>query len=486
MASRILAAALLALLTPLALAAQTPPRRSGWSRDLAAGAYVVEAAGSAVDPDGARISIRSVKPGAAGAGMVSSSLSADSLRRHRVVLSAELQTRGAPEGALLWLRVDGGATVSLFDNTFDRAVRGDSDWTPRSVSLPVPADATGVFFGATLTGDGNVSVRNLRITVGPAFAADSPLVPAAQDVLDTAMRLIKENALRRDAVAWDLVEPRVRALAAGAAKTSDVYPAIRYLIDQLDDHHSRLTVPVQTAAFLSGGAQNPPAETRALPDHVGYMRVPGNTGADTSAMWTYTTRTHHAIESIATSAACGWIVDLRQNTGGNMWPMLAGLRPFLGSAELGTFENANGRSAPWIAGQNVYDVDIEPPASLDLTSAWVAVLTGPRTASSGEVVAIAFRGRDHTRSFGAPTAGLSTANRTLLLPDGAALFLTTAIDVDRTGHRYGEKVDPDENVENVENVGHVDARAARPAPDPVLQAGIDWLVNSSGCAAQPR
>src|SRR5262249_43486790 len=157
--------------------------------------------------------------------------------------------------------------------------------------------------------------------------------------------LIKENALRRDAVAWEVVEPRVRAMAAGATKSSDVYPAIRFLIEQLGDNHSRLATPAQTAAFLSGGAQNPAVETRALPEHVGYVRVPAYSGADSSAMWTYTTRTHQAIASVARSASCGWIIDLRQNTGGNMWPMLAGLRPFLGSAELGAFENASGRGA---------------------------------------------------------------------------------------------------------------------------------------------
>jgi C-terminal processing protease CtpA/Prc len=97
-----------------------------------------------------------------------------------------------------------------------------------------------------------------------------------------------------------------------------------------------------------------------------------------------------------------------------------------------------------------------------------------RTASSGEVVAIAFRGRDRERSFGEPTAGLSTANRTFLLPDGAMLVLTTAIDVDRAGHRYGEKVDPDENVRQVGN------------RDLVLEAATTWLVNSSGCRAQQR
>jgi C-terminal processing protease CtpA/Prc len=114
-----------------------------------------------------------------------------------------------------------------------------------------------------------------------------------------------------------------------------------------------------------------------------------------------------------------------------MWPMLAGLQPFLGKAALGTFESPEGAGEPWIAGQAV---GAEPPPSLaPLEKAWVAVITGPRTASSGEAVTIAFKGRPHTRSFGLPTAGLSTANGTFPLSDGAMILLTMAIEVDRTG-----------------------------------------------------
>lgn len=60
------------------------------------------------------------------------------------------------------------------------------------------------------------------------------------------------------------------------------------------------------------------------------------------------------------------------------------------------------------------------------------------------------------------------------------LALTTAIDVDRTGRRYGENVDPHENV------GPLNARDAGPDRNPVLEAATTWLVNSSGCVAQPR
>lgn len=104
-------------------------------------------------------------------------------------------------------------------------------------------------------------------------------------------------------------------------------------------------------------------------------------------------------------------------------------------------------STTWILAGDVAGIDAKPPKSLSpLVSAWVAVLTGPRTASSGEAVAIAFRGRPDTRSFGLPTAGLSTANGTFPLPDGSMLLLTAAVDADRTGRKYRDKVDPDETI----------------------------------------
>jgi carboxyl-terminal processing protease len=69
-------------------------------------------------------------------------------------------------------------------------------------------------------------------------------------------------------------------------------------------------------------------------------------------------------------------------------------------------------------------------------------------------VTIAFIGRLRTRSFCAATAGLSTVNGTFSLPDGSMFTLTTAIEADRTGRRYGAKVDPDESVGGRDGVGN--------------------------------
>jgi len=429
---------------------------------------VLEANGRATDSGGATISVRSAADATGVFASVSSRLPADSLRGKRVSISGELQTRGAAGGASLWLRVDQDATALMLDNGAAQTLRGDAEWTKSSITLPVPVEATSVVFGVMLQGGGAVSARGVRIEVSAPLDASAPLAGAAKDVLDAALTITKKNSLNRDTVAWNVVEPKVRALAAGAEKSADVYPAIRYLLAKLEDHHSFLLPPAQTNQFRTGGAQNPIPEVRALPERVGYVGMPGYSGGEPVAMRTYATRMHDALGGTTASASCGWIVDLRQNTGGNMWPMLAGLKPFLGSVGLGTFVGPDGSSPPWIAGQAV---NVEPPQALAvLESSWTAVLTGPRTASSGEAVTIAFRGRPRTRSFGQPTAGLSTANGNFPLPDGAMIFLTTAVDADRTGRRYGDKIVPDEPVD------------AAGTGDATMAAALKWLTQSSGCA----
>ncbi|HNM27471.1 MAG TPA: hypothetical protein PKL15_18635, partial [Saprospiraceae bacterium] len=83
-----------------------------------------------------------------------------------------------------------------------------------------------------------------------------------------------------------------------------------------------------------------------------------------------------------------------------------------------------------------------------------------------EVVTVAFRKRPNTRSFGAPTAGLSTGNANYLLRDGAQIFLTGSVYADRTMAAYGKKLMPDEAVSGSDGG----------ATDPVVEAAKKWLA----------
>jgi C-terminal processing protease CtpA/Prc len=443
------------------------PAASDWRNGNASAGYVMEAAGRATDPDGATITFRAPAQPAA-FGNTSATMPADAVRLKRLKLSGELQTSGVTGGASLWLRIDKGPAMLMLDNGAADAVTGTTEWTGRAITLPVPSDATSVVFGVLLRGEGSVTVRHLRLEAGAALTADAPIAPKARALVDEAIKIAREHSLHRKEIAWPEVERNVRALAAGAEDSAAAYPAIRYLLAALNDHHSFLLPPAQTTAFRTGGASNPIPEIRVSADAVGVITMPGYSGGDQAASRKYAEDVHKALVNAQSGAACGWVVDLRPNTGGNMWPMLAGLKPFLGNEPLGTFESPSESSPPWKAGQAV---EVEPPGTLAaLENSWVAVITGPRTASSGEAVTIAFKGRPHTRSFGLPTNGLSTANETFPLPDGAMILLTTAIEVDRTGKRYGDKVDPDEQHE-----------AAGTGGDPAMAAATAWLKTSSGC-----
>lgn len=430
--------------------------------------YEITGTGSATDTIGAVLSVRSTTAPVTAFGSVQATLGADSFRLRKVRLVAEIEAHDVAGGASPWLRVDGpGGALLMFDNAADRALKGTRTGRFETI-LYVPSSATRIVFGLLLAGSGEATARGVRIEALPFASAGAPIAASARQLLDTAYSIVRHNSLWRDTVTWSSVEPDFYAMAAGALTSKDAYPAIRYLLARLGDHHSFLMQPSGAESFRTGGAANPRSVVRLQEAGIGYISVPAYSGGEEKAMHAFAKQMQDSTAAIVANARCGWIVDLRENMGGNMWPMLGGLRPFLGDAGLGSFVSAGGSAPLWRAKDGV---NIKPGRSLrSLESAYVAVLTGPLTASSGEAVTISFRGRPHTRSFGLPTGGYSTANQDYALPDSSMIFLTTAVEADRTGQRYGDKIVPDETI----------PRAGATA-DPQLERAIAWLRLQPGC-----
>ena len=90
----------------------------------------------------------------------------------------------------------------------------------------------------------------------------------------------------------------------------------------------------------------------------------------------------------------------------------------------------------------------------------VIVLTGPNTASAGEIVALAFKGMDNVYLYGEPTAGLTTANATYNLSDGSILVLTVCKEADRTGKIQEGKIQPDKLIQSATFGGRDQAKSA--------------------------
>jgi hypothetical protein len=313
---------------------------------------------------------------------------------------------------------------------------------------------------------------------GARAAAPPPASPEARQMLDSAIALTRTYALWRDAVAWDDLVPRLQQRIAGARTLEEVYPALGMLTRSLGDRHSHVRVPPpgarragdkgdeSSAPAARATFREPPMTTLWLPtQRVGYVRIPAHDGSDVLTSRAMATEVRAELGRQHARGACGYVVDVRDNTGGNMWPMLAALRPLLGEGPLGAFR-APRENEPWGA-RAAWDATDRyaagAPPWADLTAGPVAVLTNGHTASSGEAVVAAFRGRPATRTFGTATAGLSTVNNGYPLPGGAMLLLTTAVIADRTGHAYGGPIDPDSVV------------AEEPGRDAPMEAAVRWL-----------
>jgi carboxyl-terminal processing protease len=211
---------------------------------------------------------------------------------------------------------------------------------------------------------------------------------------------------------------------------------------------------------------------RQLERGLGYLELPAIVGS-AEQVQEYAATAQRVIRKLDRRGVDGWVVDLRRNTGGNMWPMLAGVGPIVGAGELGAFVFPEAQE-PWTyrAGQALLGAyvlaQVEQPYDLRRQLPPVAVLTSRLTSSSGELTSLAFKGRVRARNFGEPTAGVPTANDATELPDGAMLCLTVALGADRTGRTYDDPIVPDQHIA-------ADWTLYGSMSDPVLQAAVGWL-----------
>jgi carboxyl-terminal processing protease len=313
---------------------------------------------------------------------------------------------------------------------------------------------------------------------------------------------MQARSLRRDQVDWPRLRKEALARAARAEITVDTYDAIRFALASLDDHHSSFhpTPALEQLEASRKAARKPeqpvpaPQPQRSSP-FTGRYEPEGRLatfGGKSFAIVVvtkcftendrqfigYETKLQRIVADLDRPHPAGWIVDLRGNVGGNMWPMLAGIGPLLGESDhLGEFFTLD-RHSTWKYRDGVaaeiedgkespYPTVAGAPYKLAGTPT-VAVLIDHRTGSSGEAIAIAFRGRPKTRFFGEHTEGVSTANDVVKLPDGASMWLTIGVDADRTGRQYLEGFDPDEEI-------HLGDRILPDDQDPVLQGALRWL-----------
>lgn len=351
----------------------------------------------------------------------------------------------------------------------------------------------------------------------PPTNSPTAITPQAAAFLNSALDIIEAHALNSQSVDWSALRRQAYQRAAGSFNPIDTYPAIYWALAQMNDPGSKIQLPaglypdqislLQQAEKEAAATAPPehaplpptPFTSRRLPEgHIdtalgrkfGHISLPTCSARQNDGLMLYAADVRRIVATLVAQKPEGWIIDLRGNTGGNMWPMLDGVGPILGNGVVGAFVMASGKRVSWFyndgkAGTRntagIESVSLNLPATEEQAGPPppVAVLVDSSTAKSAEAVAIAFHGRPNTRFFGQHTAGMSTAVQGFRLSDGAEIYLTTAIDADRNGKVFPNGLTPDQVFPAVTSM-------PQETNDAVLNAAEEWLASNTAAPAPPE
>jgi len=211
-----------------------------------------------------------------------------------------------------------------------------------------------------------------------------------------------------------------------------------------------------------------------LGSNIGYLFVPGFESANDTTGTSFAVKIQNMIRELDMQHhITGWIVDLRKNHGGNMYPMIAGLGPLLGDATLGYFiSNENNQIIPWkyekgkAYNGGLLMASVLSPYTIKNRGLKIVVLIGPETSSSGEMTTISFIGKPKVKLVGQQTGGYTTANTGFKLSNGSYLYLATSYTIDRNKKKHFGKINPDIKIESSNSKNK----------DLTVQAAMTWIL----------
>jgi len=336
-------------------------------------------------------------------------------------------------------------------------------------------------------------ILTILIVVISNFGSGQTMDPDLKSILDTVILRTKESSYYSQTVNWDSLETKIYQSAEGADELDDLKPAFTDLINGIRDHHGRImkTSDYSLLASFTDHKNSRSTDDRkydsetwtlvnnlesrfeysVLSDSIGYLKVVA-VGSNVDGQ-TEAERIRAAIRELHELNVNHWIIDLRYNAGGNVNVMLSGLAPLLNSGVVasiqmsdkqiqGTAEIKNGNF--WYFGINAFELTDQ----LRINNPKIAVLTSRWTASSGELVAVAFKEQDRTLFLGESTGGYTTNTGWNVINNEIALIIGTGVFCDRKGNSYDQNVPSD-----VEIVFEVETDKFK---DKGIDEAVKWLL----------
>ncbi|NND62672.1 MAG: hypothetical protein HKN48_05715 [Flavobacteriaceae bacterium] len=284
-------------------------------------------------------------------------------------------------------------------------------------------------------------------------------------LLSEVIKSAKERSLYASEVNWDSLQTSLIKQYGSSTNMEQLKPALSEILNALRDHHGSFFQNNQRIAVFTNNENTRKTDRRSydseiwqqvnydsshefkmLDDTTGYIKLVGIGPVDIIAE---AKKLREKFEKLAVQGATQWVLDLRYNGGGNMYPMLQSLTPLLGDGPIGCDSNLKGEKS---FEREVKDGDFYygeylaidlPESKTKQSNAKVVVLLSRYTVSSGEIVATSFKGRANTCFVGEATGGYTTVTNFEPINEDLTMSISVAYYTDRNGKIYTENVTPD-------------------------------------------
>jgi carboxyl-terminal processing protease len=313
--------------------------------------------------------------------------------------------------------------------------------------------------------------------------------------VDSVYAFMKFNSIHRDKVNWATVDAAFSSNIKKATSLNDTVNCFVKVLEALQDVHSQIYlnnkmyghyVPVSDSVYKllsplikKSNEQTNKIYTQLLQNKYGYVLLPGMQAYNSTQINTYAQAVYDSVQQYAGTKYKGFIIDLRLNSGGNLYPMLSGLSSFLGNGVVGYQTDVDGTIVrEWlIQNGNLFVLNnqltnIKSTTNSNFKNMPVVVLLGAVTRSSGSMTGIAFKGRSNTVFIGEPPLkGYITSNNYTQFSPQFVLNLATNFVADRHKKVYKETILPDITIYGGDDFEMLEK-------DKKIMAAIRWIEKS--------
>lgn len=269
------------------------------------------------------------------------------------------------------------------------------------------------------------------LKIGPLFNFYI-IPPSPQNYTKLALSRMEEQGLYAKGKKWENTKAYVLKKTKNAKEYNDTYQYLEQALVVAGRKHSYLETNDNKKNNTNNKVKYPSITKKS---NILTIKMPSFSGNDIESKH-YANIINQALQK---EKYKGVIIDLRNNVGGDMGPMIAGLSSLLEDGKLLTYiDKDNNKTSVNLNGSETENGGT--PVKLSKTSKvkqkFIAILINKNTASSGEITALSFKDKKNVKYFGSNSAGYTSANTSIDLYDGSIMNLTTHKLKDQTGKIY--------------------------------------------------